>query len=201
MVLAPAKPTAAEWLEIKFPEDCALTDELFIQLSGANEDLRFERSPEGALIIVSFPGNYSAEAESEIGADIVVWARRGGGRGSASGPRFKLPDGRIWQADASWMSPEQVDALGEQRSGAFYAACPTFIVEVRSAGQSLASQHQKMEGWIGYGARVGWLIDPHSGRVWIYRTDQDPIELQQPTELSGDPELLGLSVDLSRIWT
>ena len=71
MVLAPAKPTAAEWLAIKFPEDCALTDELFIQLSVANQDSRFERSPEGALIIVSLPGNESAGAEHEIGGDLV----------------------------------------------------------------------------------------------------------------------------------
>ena len=200
MVLAPAKPTAAEWLEIQFPEDCALTDELFIQLSGANEDLRFERSPEGALIIVSFPGNESAGVEHEIGGDLLFWRRSAGGHSIGSGARFRMPDGRIMLADAAWFTQEQWDSLGEAQRGPFFPLCPAFVVEVRSPGQSLASQMDKMERWIGYGSRLGWLIDQTSSRVWIYRTDQDPIELQQPAELSGDPELPGLTVDLSRIW-
>ena len=117
MVLAPAKPTAAEWLEIKFPEDCALTDELFIQLSGANEDLRFERSPEGALIIVSFPGNESAGAEHEIGGDLLFWRRSAGGHSMGSGARFRMPDGSIMLADAAWFTQERWDSLGEAQHG------------------------------------------------------------------------------------
>ncbi len=204
MVSAPAKPTiepAVEAdIELRFPESCPLTDELFIQLSGANESLRFERTLEGVLAIVSFPSNESAGAEHEIGTDIAIWGRAQGGHSFGPGARIKLPDGSIWFADASWLTQEQWDALGEAQTGSFIPVCPTFVVEVRSPGQTLASQQDKMQGWIGHGAKLGWLVDQNSASVWIYRPDQEPVRLERPASVSGDPELPGLTVDLSRVW-
>ena len=59
MVLAPPKPQTAELLEIQFPPDMPLTDELLLQIEAVNGGLRFERSAEGALVVVSFPGTDS----------------------------------------------------------------------------------------------------------------------------------------------
>ena len=52
-----------------------------------------------------------------------------------------------------------------------------------------------------YGARLGWLIDAYSEKVWIYREGQDePEELAKLAQLSGEDVLSGLVVDMARIW-
>ena len=199
MVSAPAKPVTADWPEIRFPESCPLTEELFIQLCIANDGLRFERSPEGALVIVPFPTNRSAGAEHEIGGDLRSWAMAAGGRSTGPGAAYLLPDGSIRFADASWMTQEQWDGLGEAQDGSTFPTCPTFVVEVRSPGQTLTDQQEKMERWIGYGATLGWLVDQNSASVWVYRPDQAPVQLERPDSVSGDPELPGLRIDFTSI--
>lgn len=50
------------------------------------------------------------------------------------------------------------------------------------------------------GCRLGWLIDPESKRVAIYRLDQ-PVEiLAAPASLSGEDVLLGFVLSLENIW-
>jgi Uma2 family endonuclease len=51
------------------------------------------------------------------------------------------------------------------------------------------------------GCRLGWLIDPESKRVAIYRLGQ-PVEiLEAPTSLSGEDVLLGFVLNLESIWS
>ena len=50
------------------------------------------------------------------------------------------------------------------------------------------------------GARLGWLIDPFKRSVHVYRPQQ-PVEfLDDPTEVSADPELPGFVLDLRPIF-
>ena len=58
-----------------------LTDELFIAIQTLNEAVRLERSPEGALVIVTLPGTWSADAEMGVGSQVRVWSEGFGGRG------------------------------------------------------------------------------------------------------------------------
>ena len=205
MVQAPPKRETAplqldEEIELRFPADCLLTDELYIQFCLANEHLRFERSAEGSLVIVSFPSIPSTRGESEIGRQVGNWSADEGGQWLNSGAEYRFPDGRIMFADTTWLTQDQWDGLGEAQQGSFVPVPPTFVVEVRSPGQSLASQQRKMERWFGYGARLGWLVDQTSSRLWVYRPGVEPVELQRPLEIDGLPELPGLTVDLSRVW-
>lgn len=58
----------------------------------------------------------------------------------------------------------------------------------------------KMEEYRDNGARLGWLVDPVERRVHVYRPGR-PIEvLDQPREISGEPELPGFVLDLESIW-
>ena len=200
MVLAPAKPQTAELLEIQFPPEQPLTDELLLQIEAVNGGLRFERSAEGALVIASFPGTDSVLAESEILVQLFAWSRVFGGQALSSGAMYRWPDGAIRMADASWLTQEQWDGLSEEEHRGIMRLCPAFLLEVLSPGQSLTSQQQKMARWIDCGARLGWLVDQHQSRLWVYRPAQEPQELERPPAISGDPELPGLTVDLSRVW-
>jgi Uma2 family endonuclease len=57
-----------------------------------------------------------------------------------------------------------------------------------------------MDEYIANGVRLGWLINPETKRVHIYRPEQ-PVEiLEAPTEVSGEPELPGFVLDLREIW-
>ena len=113
---------------------------------------------------------------------------------------YRWPDGAIRMADASWLTQEQWDGLSEEEHRGIMRLCPAFVLEVLSPGQSLKSQQEKMVRWIDCGARLGWLVDQQQSRLWVYRTGREPQELERPPAISGDPELPGLSVDLSRVW-
>ena len=200
MVLAPAKPQTAELLEIQFPPEQPLTDELLLQIEAVNERIRFERSSDGALVIMSFAGTDSTDAESTIFLQVGIWAISVGGRALTSGAMYRLPDGAVRMPDASWLTQEQWDGLSEAEHRGIMRRCPAFVLEVLSPGQSLKSQQQKMVHWIDCGARLGWLVDQQQSRLWVYRPGREPQELERPAAISGDPELPGLSVDLSRVW-
>lgn len=49
-------------------------------------------------------------------------------------------------------------------------------------------------------AQLGWLIDPEQRRVYVYRPATEVEQLDNPTEVSGDPVLPGLVLDLTDVW-
>ncbi|MFS8835479.1 Uma2 family endonuclease, partial [Synechococcus sp. WC101] len=50
------------------------------------------------------------------------------------------------------------------------------------------------------GSQLGWLIDPESQRVYVYRPGQLVQVLERPAYLEGDPALPGFVADLSLVW-
>jgi Uma2 family endonuclease len=76
---------------------------------------------------------------------------------------------------------------------------PDFVVELRSASDSLTTTQNKMQEYIANGVRLGWLIDPQNQRVEIYRQGREIEVLQSPTSLSGEDVLPGFVLDLDRI--
>ena len=102
--------------------------------------------------------------------------------------------------DLSWVSPQQFAQVpAEQRRRAWHL-CPALVVEVRSPGDSLAAQQRRMQHWSQLGAQLGWLIDPRSWSVWVYRPDHEPERLQRPDKLSGEDVMPGLVVECQYIW-
>ncbi len=59
---------------------------------------------------------------------------------------------------------------------------------------------QKMSEYLSCGVKLGWLINPDSQEVEIYRLGQDKEILHNPSNLSGETILPGLTVDLSDIF-
>lgn len=50
------------------------------------------------------------------------------------------------------------------------------------------------------GNELGWLLDPESHKVAIYRLDQSVEILESPSTLSGEGVLPGFVLDLQRVW-
>ena len=57
-----------------------------------------------------------------------------------------------------------------------------------------------MQEYIDNGVRLGWLIDPKTKQVEIYRPGQDVEVLQSPTTVSGEDVLPGFELNLNKVW-
>jgi Uma2 family endonuclease len=57
-----------------------------------------------------------------------------------------------------------------------------------------------MEEYIENGVRLGWLIDPQTKSVHVYRTGESVEVLRDVLQVSGEPELPGFVLDLREIW-
>ena len=83
---------------------------------------------------------------------------------------------------------------------AFYAAsgrtwlvrfCPHFVAEVMSRTDRTSASRRKLEAYIANGGRLSGLIDPFQRKAHIYRPGAEPVTLDDPEQLTGNPELPG----------
>jgi Uma2 family endonuclease len=176
-----------------------LTDEQFFQLCQNNQDLRLERTADGELIIMPPTGWESGNRNSRLTQRLGNWADTDGtGLSFDSSTGFKLPNGANRSPDASWVSRERLEALNPDPAK-FLPLAPDFVVELRSASDSLRTVQQKMQEYIDNGVRLGWLIDPQNQQVEIYRPGQEVEILRAPTSLSGENVLPGFVLNLAQI--
>ncbi|PLZ97166.1 hypothetical protein CEN50_16020 [Fischerella thermalis CCMEE 5268] len=176
-----------------------LTDEQFFQLCQNNRDLRLERTAEGELIIMPPTGWESGNRNAKLTARLELWTEADGtGLAFDSSTGFKLPNGANRSPDASWVRKERIEALNPDPAK-FLPMAPDFVVELRSASDSLEILQQKMQEYIGCGVRLGWLIDPQNQQVEIYRVGQKVEVLESPLSLSGEDVLPGFVLELKGI--
>ena len=199
-------PLPNEWgfecIRLRLPPEWRLTEECFLELCELNEGWEFETTAAGELVIMPGTGRENSKRAAEILVDVGNWSRSGGdGEYHPGDGMVRHPDGIMRSPDVAWISPERINQRQEGYDGVLIPVCPDFVVEIRSRSDSVSRQQEKMEQWMSYGARLGWLIDAYSEKVWIYREGQDePEELDKPDSLSGEDVLVGLVVDLARIW-
>jgi Uma2 family endonuclease len=152
------------------PSGMSVTDEQFLQLAKANPDLRMERTAEGTLVVMLPTGSEGGSYNAELSAEFVMWNRRARlGKVFDSSTGFKLPNGATRSPDTAWVAQARWDALTlEQRQG-FAPLCPDFVLELASATDDRADLRAKMQEYRDNGSRLGWLIDPKTRQVDIYR--------------------------------
>jgi Uma2 family endonuclease len=176
-------------------------DEELFELCARNPELRIERSREGNLIVMTPAGWESGRRNAEIVRALVEWADQdGSGVVSDSSGGFVLPNGAMRSPDAAWVLRSRVQEVPAETRKRFLPLCPDFVVELRSPSDRLEDLRAKMEEYRANGARLGWLIDPEERRVHVYRLGREVEILDEAAEVSGDPELSGLVLDLDRIW-
>ncbi|WP_337886059.1 Uma2 family endonuclease [Fischerella thermalis] len=176
-----------------------LTDEQFFQLCQNNRDLRLERTANGELIIMPPTGWESGNRNAKLTARLELWTEADGtGLAFDSSTGFKLPNGANRSPDASWVRKERIEALNPDPAK-FLPMAPDFVVELRSASDSLEILQQKMQEYIGCGVRLGWLIDIQNQQVEIYRVGQKVEVLESPLSLSGEDVLPGFVLELKGI--
>lgn len=179
-----------------------LTREQFYQLCAANPELKLERNAQGELVIMSPTGGETGAWNSDITIDLGIWNRQSAsGKTFDSSTGFSLPKGSDLSPDAAWIPIAKWNALTPSQRKKFLPLCPDFAIELLSPNDSWIGGLAKMQEYQDNGCRLGWLIDPESKRVAIYRLDQ-PVEiLETPATLSGEDVLLGFVLNLENIWT
>ena len=178
-----------------------LTDDQFFTLCQKNRDLKFERTASGILLIMSPTGGETSNRNIEISYQLQAWSRHNNlGKAFDSSGGFKLPNGADRSPDAAWIQKERWESLTAEQREKFVPLCPDFVVELRSASDSLKTLQDKMKEYQENGAKLGWLIDPKQKRVEIYRFGQEVEILENPRILSGEDVLPGFRLDFSVIW-
>jgi Uma2 family endonuclease len=193
-----------ETLTLNVPTAVGITDEQFYQLSVANEEWRFELTAEGELIIMPPVGGETSIRNADLTTDLGSWNRQTKlGKVFDSSTVFRLPNGGKRSPDASWVIQSRWEALSIEDKRKFPPLCPDFVMELRSQTDSLEKLRLKMLDYRANGCRLGWLIDPQSPLVDIYRLDQDVetinFSFDQPPTLSGEDVLPGFLLDLTPI--
>jgi len=200
-----AAPPAATIWQLNLPQTLQLqvTLEQFVAIAAVNRDLRLERTAQGELLVNPPTGWETGERNSSILGELYLWNRNANYPGKVfdSSTGFVLANGAVLSPDASWVSADRWAALTDAQKQTFAEVCPDFVVELRSASDSLKVLQTKMQEYLENGAKLGWLIDPKRRSVEIYRSGRDVEILVNPSVLSGETILLGFTLNLSRIWT
>ena len=177
-----------------------LTDVQFEQICNNNRDLKFERTARGSLVIMSLTGGETGERNAELNGQLWMWnrqARLGHLYDSSTG--FRLPNGAIRSPYAAWISQSRWDALTPEQRKKWVPLCPDFVVELKSPTDDVEDLRLKMKEYIENGLRLGWLIDPDTQMVEIYRVG-GPIEvLPNPIDLSAEEIMPGFVLKLAGI--
>ncbi len=177
-----------------------ISNNQFFEFCQQNRDLRIELTKEGELVIMSPTGGGSSDRNAEITYQLRDWSKQDGkGKSFDSSGGFILPSGAMRSPDASWVSNDKLKNLSEEDWEKFLPLCPEFVIELRSASDSLYELQKKMIEYLENGAQLGWLIDPKEKRVYVYASDDLKV-LENPESVSAAPLLKGFSLELKDIF-
>ncbi|MGB0562486.1 MAG: Uma2 family endonuclease [Spirulinaceae cyanobacterium] len=179
-----------------------LDNEQFYQLCRANPDLQLERNVTGEIVIMSPTGGDTGNRNFELGADLAIWNRRTRlGYGFDSSTGFTLPNGATRAPDVAWVEKSRWERLPPEQRRKFPAIAPDFVLELVSPSDRLDAVQTKLKEYMANGVRLGWVIDPQTRRVEIYRSGQAVEVLTAPAQLLGETVLPGFILDVSYLWS
>ncbi len=178
-----------------------MTDQAFAELCAGQPGLFFEMTAHGELVITPPTHSKTGTRNSRISGQLDAWAWEDGtGIATESSTGFVLPNGARRSPDAAWVPQHLVDQLPIESQDGYWHLCPTFVIELRSDSDRMPPLRDKMREYIENGAQLGWLIDPESRTVEIYRPGRMPELLSGADSIRGEGPVDGFVMDLGRIW-
>ncbi|WP_373541313.1 Uma2 family endonuclease [Chamaesiphon sp.] len=177
-----------------------VTPAQFDRLCTDNPDLRLELTPNRELIVMAPTGGESGKKNFKLSGQLFVWnesTELGEAFDSSTGYDFTAFGGGKRSPDVSWIEKsrlEGIDIVG------FIPVAPDFVIELRSATDSLTATQSKMKEYQRQGVHLGLLIDPQHRKVEIYRSGQEPEILESPTQIDCGDVMPGFVLRMSKIW-
>jgi len=186
---------------INFEQLITITDDAFYQLCKSNPEIKFERNQRGELIIMSPTGGETGRKNVDLIGQFWLWNRQSKlGVVFESSTCFKLPSGVLRSPDVAWIAQSRWNTLSQAEKEKFPPLAPDFVLELLSLSDNLKETQAKMQEYLDNGVKLGWLINPVSKQVEIYRPNQAKEILNNPSSLSGENLLSGLNIDLLGVW-
>lgn len=180
-----------------------LGDEQFDQLCAANPEIKFERTPQGKLVIMAPTGGETGRANSKLTSRFVVWnetVELGEVFDSSTCFRLKNFGGGDRSPDVSWIEKSRWEALSPEARRRFPPIAPDFVLELLSQSDSVYTTREKMAEYMAAGVRLGWLINPQNQTVEIYRAGQSVEILERPGAITDETVLPGFELNLDWLW-
>ncbi len=178
-----------------------VTPEQFEQLCQDYSELRLELTSTGELIVMPPTGMLTGTRNADLTYQLMAWTKKDAtGICFDSNTAFTLPNNAIRSPDASWMRREKWDSFSQREKERFGQICPDFVVELRSPSDTLPFLLNKMSEYRANGASLGWMIDPSTRRVYVYRPYEEVVVLENPESVSGEPLLPGFELRTTDLW-
>lgn len=178
-----------------------MTDEEFLAFCAEHDDLWFETTAEGQLLVMPPNHPFTDAQNREIIRQLGNWSLEDGrGVSFGSSGAFVTAGGARRSPDAAWVLKSRIPAGGAERTRQLWHLSPDFVIELRSPSDRLTVLREKMREWIESGVAVAWLIDPETRSVEIYHTGQ-PAEIAcDPASVTGDGPVAGFVLELASVW-
>jgi Uma2 family endonuclease len=178
-----------------------LTDEQFERLCGDNPDVRLERNARGELIAMPPTGGETGKRNANLTFQFYLWNQQNKlGEVFDSSTGYLLSNSAIRSPDVSWIKQERWDALTLQQKEKYIPIPPDFVLELISPSDTLTEIRGKMQEYMENQVRLGWLINPKTQQVEIYRVRQEIEIIQSPLTLSGEDVLPSFVLNLQTVW-
>lgn len=178
-----------------------MSDDEFYYFCQDNSNYNFERDASGNIIPMGQTGGETGERNSELSAELVIWNRQtklGFVYDSSTG--FRLPNGAVRSPDVAWVAADRRNALTAEQRRKFMPLCPDFLVELVSESDSQKVTEEKMVEYMANGCRLGWLINPKTQTVKVYRANGSiDVIVQFDKMLSGEDVLPGFTLALAML--
>jgi Uma2 family endonuclease len=186
---------------LRLPDSIEMDSDRFFDFCQINCDLRIEKNATGEMIIMPPTGGETGKRNFRLTTEIGIWTKQDGtGIGFDSSTGFTLPNGAIRSPDVAWIKKERWEALEPEKRQKFPPICPDFVIELKSATDSLKTLEEKMREYIENGVLLGFLLDSERKQAYIYRPNAEVERVENPATLSGEPILKGFTLDLKQIW-
>jgi len=191
---------------IRIPTGFKVTPKQFDELAVSNSEVRMELTAEGELIVMPPTGGTAGRRNFRLSQQLANWAERDGtGVGFDSSTIFVLPNGARRSPDVAWVRLDCWNALTPEQQDGFPPITPDFVIELVSPSDWKSQRYEdlqrKMQEYLDNGVRLGWLIEPSTKTVEIYRLGKAVEILQSPKTLMGEDVLPGFILDLEPIWS
>jgi Uma2 family endonuclease len=177
-----------------------ITPEEFDSLCLDNPDLRLELTKDKELIVMPPTGGESGKRNGELFGQVWAWNKQtklGEVFDSSTGYDFIAIGGGRMSPDVSWIEKLRLEGVNLER---FIPIVPDFVIELRSATDSLKKLQEKMKEYQRLGVKLGLLINPQKRQVEIYQLEQDTKILDSPTIADCNWLMPGFSLDLTEIF-
>jgi Uma2 family endonuclease len=176
-----------------------LTETQFQALCHRNDNLRFELTAQGELIVMSPVGGESGNREAGLNAKVWNWNEQSQlGKVFSSSTIFQLPNGAKRSPDVAWVAQNRWLSLTPEQRKKFPPIAPDFVIELRSESDDLATLQAKMQEYLENGVQLGWLLNPQDQQAEIYQAGCATRVLELPSQLLGETVLPGFTLDVPR---